>query len=50
MRYDFDPPDSDSVDRVAVDEFIALLTEWLPVTPKLARSADTSLGGSNHTI
>jgi hypothetical protein len=27
-RYDFDSPDSNSVDRVAVSEFIALLTEW----------------------
>lgn len=27
-RYDFDPPDSESVDRVPAGEFAGLLTEW----------------------
>ncbi len=27
-RYDFDPPDSDAVDRVPVVEFLELLTAW----------------------
>jgi hypothetical protein len=27
-RYDFDPADSESVDRVPVGEFVGLLAEW----------------------
>jgi hypothetical protein len=40
-RYDFDPVDSDSVDRVPAEEFIVLLEEWrqrvLDESPDAAR-------------